>query len=116
MKLKIRKELARERWRRVKRQQPRKIILTRKEFVERSKRILREKQNVFLLSLAALSFGSVVSLAALGEARITVYLSVLSIAYFASTLVFKVKRRPSFDFLAVVLVIVFAASIVSTII
>ena len=81
-----------------------------------SKKIFEEKQNVFLLSLAILSFGAVVSLAALGEARITVYLSVLTISYFASTLVFRIKRRPSFDFLAAALVIVFALSIASSII
>jgi hypothetical protein len=88
----------------------------KKNYAERSKRILREKQNVFLLSLATLSFGAVISLSALGEGRFTVYLSVLAISYFASTLIFRVKRRPSFDFLGLVLVIVFAASIISTII
>lgn len=81
-----------------------------------SQRVLGEKQNMFLLSLAVLSFGSVVSLAAIGEARITVYLSILAITYFASTLVFRVKRRPSFDFLAAALLIVFALSILSNII
>ncbi|MDH2901753.1 MAG: hypothetical protein PXY39_12365 [archaeon] len=92
------------------------VSLGPQDFAERSKRILGEKQNVFLLSLAILSFGAVVSLAALGEGRLTVYLSVLTIAYFASTLIFRVKRRPSFDFLAVALVIVFAVSIISTLI
>lgn len=92
------------------------VSLGPQDFVERSKRILGEKQNVFLLSLAILSFGAVVSLASLGEGRLTVYLSVLTITYFASTLVFRIKRRPSFDFLAVALVIVFAVSIISTII
>jgi hypothetical protein len=82
----------------------------------RPRKILREKNNVFLLSFASLAFGSVISLAALGEARITVYLAVLTITYFAATLVFKVKRRPTFDFLAVVLVIVFVVSIVSSLI
>jgi hypothetical protein len=87
-----------------------------KGMVERRSQVLREKYNVFLLSLAALSFGSVISLAALGEGRITVYLSVLTITYFALTLIFKIKRRPSFDFLAVALVIVFVWSIASSII
>lgn len=92
------------------------VSLGPRDFAERSERILGEKQNVFLLSLATLSFGTVVSLAALGEGRLTVYLSVLTIAYFASTLVFRIKRRPRFDFLAVALVIVFAVSIISTVI
>jgi hypothetical protein len=82
----------------------------------RSRKVLRETNNVFLLTLAALSFGSVISLAALGEAIFTVYLALLAIVYFATTLVFRVKRRPSFDFLAVVLAIVFVWSIVSYII
>jgi hypothetical protein len=84
--------------------------------VRSSQRILGEKQNLFLLSLAILSFGTVVSLAAIGEVRITVYLSLLTITYFASTLIFRVKRRPRFDFLAVALLIVFALSILFSII
>lgn len=77
--------------------------------------IIGEKQNVFILTLAVLSFASVISLSALGESNLAVYTSVLTIVYFGVSLVLQVRRR-AFDFLGVALFIIFALSIASSVI
>lgn len=84
--------------------------------LERSRRVLKERKNSFLLSLAVISFGSVVCLAALSEERFGVYLALLALAYFAASLAFKVRRRRNFDYLAAAMAIVFVAAIVSSLI
>lgn len=51
-----------------------------------------EKQNLYLLALAVLLLATVVSLAALNEVRLDVYVSVFTVAYFATSTVFNPRR------------------------
>jgi hypothetical protein len=71
-----------------------------------------EKRNLFLFSLMVLSFASVISLSALGVTRMIVYVSELIFVYFATSLIFDIRRR-TFDFLSLGLLIVFAICILS---
>jgi hypothetical protein len=73
-----------------------------------------ERQNQLLLSLAAFMFAAIVSLAIFGETRLPVYAAVLAIIYFAVTLVFRVKSRTRFDFVSVIVLAVFVASILAS--
>ncbi|MEM0075604.1 MAG: hypothetical protein QXG05_06965 [Nitrososphaerota archaeon] len=66
-----------------------------------------ENQNIYLLSLALLLIISVVSLSAIGISGLDVYVSVFAICYFATSTIFRPRRRV-FDFLGVALFIVFS--------
>ncbi len=77
--------------------------------------VLIEKQNASLMGLGFLLFVFVILLSIIGEARLDVYTSALTIAYFANSIVFKVKRR-TYDFLGVTLLIVFGVSIASIVV
>jgi len=77
--------------------------------------ILDERENAFLLGFEGLSFLMVVSLAYFGEERIAVYLSGLTIAYFSAMLVFRVKTGRYLNFVGFVLLVVFAWSVVTTV-
>ena len=73
--------------------------------------VLKVRQNVFLLTLAVLSYGTVLVLASFGESRANVFLSALALVYLAESLVFRVKRRTRFDFLSLGLLAVFVIGI-----
>lgn len=66
-----------------------------------------DRQNLYLTALAVLNTVAVSALAALNEVRLDVYVSVFTLIYFALTAIFRPRRR-TWDFLAAVLLIVFA--------
>lgn len=66
-----------------------------------------DRQSLYLITLALLITIAVSALAALNESRLDVYVSVFTLIYFASTAVLRPRRR-TFDFLALVLLAVFA--------
>lgn len=66
-----------------------------------------DRNSLYLITLALLIALAASSLAALGEGRLDVYVSVFTLIYFALTAVFR-PRKKTFDFLAVVLLAVFA--------
>lgn len=66
-----------------------------------------EKHNLYLVSLAALMLGSTVSLAALNETRLDVYLSIFTISYFIASAIFNPRRRWK-DFIGAALFLIFA--------
>lgn len=68
-----------------------------------------EKQNLYLLSLAALLFASVILLATAQENLIGVYVSAFAIWYFLCSLIFKPKRR-SFDYPGLTILVIWAIS------
>ena len=51
------------------------------------------REQTFLVMLAILLLASVVSLSALGVQDLGVYLSLLSISYYASSFIFKPRRK-----------------------
>ncbi len=55
-------------------------------------KILQPKDS-FLMTVAILLFTSVVSLSALNVQNLAAYLSLFSLAYFASSFIFRPKRR-----------------------
>ena len=65
-----------------------------------------DKQKKYLITLVFLMLGTVVSLAALAEERIEVYVSLFTVCYFASTALYQPRKR-SFDFVGGVLFLVF---------
>ncbi|MEM2688048.1 MAG: hypothetical protein QW796_06845 [Thermoproteota archaeon] len=66
-----------------------------------------DRNSLYLITLAFLIALATSSLAALGESRLDAYVSVFTLIYFALTAVFRPRRR-TFDFLAIVLLAVFA--------
>jgi hypothetical protein len=76
---------------------------------------LIEKQNFFILTLSVAFFFSIVALSVLGVDQLAVYMSVITLIYLASTLVFRIRFR-AFDFLAIVLLAVFIVAIASQVI
>jgi lysylphosphatidylglycerol synthetase-like protein (DUF2156 family) len=65
-----------------------------------------DKQKKYVTTLALLLMGTVVSLAALAEQRLDVYVSLFTVCYFASTALFQTRKR-SFDFVGGILFLVF---------
>ncbi len=65
-----------------------------------------DKQKKYVTTLALLMLGTVVSLAALAEQRIDVYVSLFTVCYFASTALYQPRKR-SFDIVGGVLFLVF---------
>jgi hypothetical protein len=65
-----------------------------------------DKQKKYLVTLAFLLLGTVVSLSALAEDRIDVYVSLFTVCYFASTALYQPRKR-SFDYVGGVLFFVF---------
>lgn len=76
--------------------------------------VLNERQNLFLLTLAAASLGAMVLLSWTGERDVPVYVATLTLVYFSESLIFRVRRRTSFDLVGALLLGVFALSIVAT--
>lgn len=52
-----------------------------------------DKQKQYVVSLGGLLMATVVSLSALGEARIDVYLSLFTVCYFAALALFQPRKR-----------------------
>ena len=65
-----------------------------------------DKQKKYITTLALLMLGTVVSLAALAEQRIDVYVSLFTVCYFASTALYQPRKR-GFDVVGGVLFMVF---------
>ena len=65
-----------------------------------------DRHKQFILVLSFLLLLTVVSLSALGELRLEVYVSLFTVCYFASTALYS-PRRVSFDFVGAVLFVVF---------
>lgn len=67
-----------------------------------------DKNILFNLVLAAMFFVTVPALAALHEARLDVYVSMFTLEYFVALAALRPRRRVR-DFLAVALIVAFAA-------
>ena len=65
-----------------------------------------DKQKQYLVSLGLLMYSTVVVLAALGESRLDVYVSLFTVEYFASSALFQ-PRRKFLDIVGGVLFLVF---------
>ena len=65
-----------------------------------------DKQKQYITALCGLLLVTVVSLAALGELRIEVYVSLFTVCYFASTALFR-PRKKGFDLVGSALFLVF---------
>ena len=65
-----------------------------------------DKQKQYLLILCILLMSTVVSLAALGEPRLDVYISLFTVCYFAATALFQPRKR-FFDFVGGSLFVIF---------
>jgi len=66
-----------------------------------------ERNNLYLLTLSGLMALSTVSMAALGQQDLDVYVSLFVISYFATSAIFSPRRR-TFDFLGAGLFVVFS--------
>jgi hypothetical protein len=66
------------------------------------------KNSLYIISLATLVGISTVSLAAIGQTGLDVYVSVFVIIYFAMSAIFSPRRRVRFDFLGLALFCIFA--------
>ena len=66
-----------------------------------------DKQKKYVLSFLILMMGTVVSLSALGESRLDVYVSLFTVCYFASTALYQPRKR-MFDFVGAGLFTVFS--------
>ena len=66
-----------------------------------------DKQKKYVISVLILMMGTVVSLSALGESRLDVYVSLLTVCYFASTALYQPRKR-TFDFVGAGLFTVFS--------
>jgi len=66
-----------------------------------------DKHKVYVVGLASLLFSTVVALAALKEARLDVYMSLFTVSYFVTSVVFRPRRRGP-DVVGVVLFIAFS--------
>jgi hypothetical protein len=67
---------------------------------------LMDKQKKYLVTLQALMMMTVVSLSALGESRLDVYVSLFTVCYFASTALFQPRKR-TLDYVGGALFLVF---------
>ena len=67
-----------------------------------------DKQKKYITTLTMLLLGTVVSLSALTEQRLDVYVSLFTVCYFASTALFQPRKR-GFDLVGSVLFLVFCA-------
>ena len=65
-----------------------------------------DKQKKYVTTMALLLLSTVVSLAALLEQRIEVYVSLFTVSYFASTALYQPRKR-GFDYVGGVLFMVF---------
>ena len=65
-----------------------------------------DKQKQYLIILCILLMSTVVSLAALGEPRLDVYISLFTVCYFAATALFQPRKR-YFDFVGGSLFVIF---------
>ena len=65
-----------------------------------------DKQKQYLIILCILLMSTVVSLAALGEPRLDVYISLFTVCYFAATALFQPRKR-FFDFVGGSLFVIF---------
>jgi hypothetical protein len=70
-----------------------------------------DKQKQYLVSLCGLLMATVVSLAALNESRLDVYISLFTVCYFAATALFQPRKR-TFDFIGGSLFLVFCIIVV----
>jgi len=68
--------------------------------------VLLDRHKQYVLTLSVLLLATVVSLSALGERSLEVYLSLFAVSYFASTALFR-PRRITFDFVGAALFVVF---------
>ena len=65
-----------------------------------------DKQKQYLIILCILLMSTVVSLSALGEPRLDVYISLFTVCYFAATALFQPRKR-FFDFVGGSLFVIF---------
>lgn len=65
-----------------------------------------DKQKQYLIILCILLMSTVVSLAALGEPRLDVYISLFTVCYFAATALFQPRKR-YFDFVGGSIFVIF---------
>ena len=65
-----------------------------------------DKQKQYLIILCILLMSTVVSLSALGEPRLDVYISLFTVCYFAATALFQPRKR-YFDFVGGSLFVIF---------
>jgi hypothetical protein len=70
-----------------------------------------DKQKQYIVSLCGLLMTTVVSLSALGEARLEVYVSLFTVCYFAATVLFQ-PRRKFFDVVGGAMFLVFSLIVV----
>lgn len=70
-----------------------------------------DRQNLYLITLTLLNTIAVASLTALGEYRLDVYVSIYTLIYFTLTAIFRPRKRV-WDFLSVILLIVFTYIVV----
>lgn len=66
-----------------------------------------DKHTLYIITFTILIMVSVSSLAALGESRLDVYISIFTLEYFTLSAIFRPRRR-TIDFLAIFLLIIFA--------
>ena len=66
-----------------------------------------DRQKIYLITLAILITLSVSFLAALNENRLDVYISIFTIIYFTTKAIFRPRKR-TWDFLALILILVFS--------
>lgn len=66
-----------------------------------------DKQKQYATALCGLLMATVVSLSALGEARLEVYVSLFTVCYFAAAALFQPRRR-FYDIVGGTLLLVFA--------
>ena len=69
-----------------------------------------DKQKKYITTLALLLLGTVVSLTALAEQRIDVYVNLFTVCYFASTALYQPRKR-SFDYVGGILFLVFCVNV-----
>ena len=65
-----------------------------------------DNQKRYIVTLEVLIFMIIISLSALGETRLDVYVSLFTVAYFVSSALFQQRKR-TFDFVGGVLFVVF---------
>lgn len=73
-----------------------------------------DKQKQHVVALSGLLMATVVSLSALGEARIDVYVSLFTVCYFAASVLFQPRKR-FFDVVGGVLFLVFCVIVLQKI-
>ena len=75
-----------------------------------------DKQAVYFLTLSFLLLASAVTLSSLNENSLAVYFSFFVASYFVCSLIFAQKRRSSFDFVGLALLLVWAFTVIWTVI